>query len=419
MIYRTSHITRLWLLLLMLAGVSLLPAVAQTIHPYGIEQMVSVSDLSLTGTPRYVGMAGAMTAVGGDPSAAKLNPAGLGIYRHSQFSLSADGTFSRFFQQDYWDKGYLYARWHLAQVSYVFALTHPERVAGVVSNNIMVSFNRRADLTCHFTLNNRNARASTNTDWLETTIDESGYRNDMNLHYAMNISNRVYWGVGVTVDWLQARQTIDRWEYTNANKRDMAQAYTLSETRRANEVGVGGAIGLLVHPVQALRLGVSLQSPTIGRLKVTDYYTEEISFPRSGSDRVIYDSPDNNWSTRLLTPLKFSAGIGLQWRNHGLLSLQYDMQYHNLVGISHTARAGLEVALSNHWLLQGGYAFSQLYTKQNVAVGLHYMGRWIRVGLAYTFGWSKGRVIDSLYLTDQGTYLTRENRVVLSFQWNH
>ena len=39
-----------------------------------------------------------MTAVGGDPTAVKQNPAGLGIYRHSQFSISGDGSFRRFSQ---------------------------------------------------------------------------------------------------------------------------------------------------------------------------------------------------------------------------------------------------------------------------------------------------------------------------------
>ena len=70
-------------------------AQAQTTHPYGLEQMMIAADDDLFGTPRFVGLSGAMTAVGGDPSAVKINPAGLGIYRHSQFSLSADGSCCR------------------------------------------------------------------------------------------------------------------------------------------------------------------------------------------------------------------------------------------------------------------------------------------------------------------------------------
>ena len=38
------------------------------------------SERDIMGTARYVGMAGAMNAVGGDPSAVLDNPAGLGLY---------------------------------------------------------------------------------------------------------------------------------------------------------------------------------------------------------------------------------------------------------------------------------------------------------------------------------------------------
>ena len=40
-----------------------------------------LSEREVSGTARYVGMGGAMTAVGGDPSAVRDNPAGLGVYR--------------------------------------------------------------------------------------------------------------------------------------------------------------------------------------------------------------------------------------------------------------------------------------------------------------------------------------------------
>ncbi|MDR0370456.1 MAG: hypothetical protein LBH80_01175, partial [Prevotellaceae bacterium] len=39
----------------------------------------------INGTARYMGMAGAFGALGGDVSAVKDNPAGLGVYRQSEF----------------------------------------------------------------------------------------------------------------------------------------------------------------------------------------------------------------------------------------------------------------------------------------------------------------------------------------------
>src|SRR5436190_4102106 len=46
------------------------------------------SQSSITGTARYTSMAGAFGALGGDFSAVATNPAGLGIYRSSEFTFS-------------------------------------------------------------------------------------------------------------------------------------------------------------------------------------------------------------------------------------------------------------------------------------------------------------------------------------------
>lgn len=410
--------TKRYLTYVILAGLLLPQLRAQTVHPYGLAQVMAVSDNDIIGTPRFIAMAGAMTAVGGDPSAVKQNPAGLGIYRHSQFSLSADGSFSRFWQPDAGSRGQLYNRWHLAQVSYVFSMTNPQKVAGVVGNNLMISYAKRAELFEHMTLNNRDDRGSDADDWLETIIDQSGYRNDVDFHYAMNISNRVYWGIGLTVEWVRARQTFDRWEYTPDDRRGRTRIYDLSETFTGNAFGVGGSIGVLVRPIQMLRLGLSVESPVVGRMRETDYYTEKITYPRAAEYNTTYSSPDDNSSWRMTTPLKLSAGVGLQWKQHGLLSLQYDMQYHNLIGVAHTARAGLEVAMSNHWMLETGYSYSTLFAKQRAGLGVNFMGNWIRVGIAYSFSWSNGKALDSLRLTEQGVFRTTENRLVFSFQWN-
>ena len=49
----------------------------------------------INGTARYMSMAGAFGALGGDPSAIKDNPAGLGIFRKSELT----GTFNALIQQ--------------------------------------------------------------------------------------------------------------------------------------------------------------------------------------------------------------------------------------------------------------------------------------------------------------------------------
>ena len=50
----------------------------------------------LNGTARYVGMGGAMDALGADISTMSTNPAGIGLFRHTQVS----GSFGLVSQSD-------------------------------------------------------------------------------------------------------------------------------------------------------------------------------------------------------------------------------------------------------------------------------------------------------------------------------
>ena len=64
--------------------VALMPAAAQDTY-----ENANVLGGDLNGTARYVGMGGAMEALGADISTIGTNPAGLGLFRHSHVSLSA------------------------------------------------------------------------------------------------------------------------------------------------------------------------------------------------------------------------------------------------------------------------------------------------------------------------------------------
>ena len=71
------------------------PIVAQTVY-----DAAKITNKDLNGTARFVGMGGAMGALGGDISTLGTNPAGIGIYRSNDamvsFGLSAYGTESNY-----------------------------------------------------------------------------------------------------------------------------------------------------------------------------------------------------------------------------------------------------------------------------------------------------------------------------------
>lgn len=65
-------------------GLMTVPTLAQETY-----QDTKMAENGLTGTARYVGMGGAMEALGADISTISTNPAGVGLFRKSQASLSA------------------------------------------------------------------------------------------------------------------------------------------------------------------------------------------------------------------------------------------------------------------------------------------------------------------------------------------
>ena len=67
-----------------LALAAVLPAVAQDTY-----ESARLLGSDLNGTARYVGMGGAMEALGADISTISTNPAGIGLFRHSTISVSA------------------------------------------------------------------------------------------------------------------------------------------------------------------------------------------------------------------------------------------------------------------------------------------------------------------------------------------
>ena len=102
------------------------------------------SERQIIGTARYVGMGGAMTAIGGDASAVQDNPAGLGLYRRSEVMLTLGETIDRTTQIKSGDI-YQRARFAIPQVSAIWAWGHPSKQRGMIYNNFMFSIQRLAN----------------------------------------------------------------------------------------------------------------------------------------------------------------------------------------------------------------------------------------------------------------------------------
>ena len=72
---------------LLLGGASLMASAQATFD------VLKMSETELSGTSRYMSMAGAFGALGGDASAVTINPGGIGVYRSSDISATMNLNF--------------------------------------------------------------------------------------------------------------------------------------------------------------------------------------------------------------------------------------------------------------------------------------------------------------------------------------
>ena len=158
------------------------------------------------GTARYVGMGGAMSAIGGDPAAAHDNVAGLGLYRRAEGMLTLDVT-----------HGAQRTSCMLPQASFVLSLPCLAPESKVRFHNLlfsyrrMHSYNRMLYGTAGSTPSLGAMLANTEVEWdiplcadryalgNELRLQESGAVHKFLFAWAANISDRWYVGFGLNL----------------------------------------------------------------------------------------------------------------------------------------------------------------------------------------------------------------------------
>ena len=429
---------------------------AHSLSPIAYTQDVQrFAERGTIGTARYVGMGGAMTAIGGDPSAAMINPAGLGLYRRSEISVSIDEAVDNTHQTDGHDT-YQRSRFAVPQITAIWAWGNSKKQRGLVYNNFMFTYNRLANFNrdivvkgagmgmvptiCNITNDQRGVSEEhlvnkpwdnveigwlsilgyeaylidpiENNQWKPAvdftdgslSISETGTSDQYTLSWSGNINNQWYIGVGVNIP------TINYTKHTSLQEYDKTNSAELQSMFHVSGVGVSGTIGLIYRPIQALRIGASLLTPTImnlSRQTTGDMYSTigeqkyEILTPESGVMDI-----------QIASPLRTSISVAGQIRNNGLIAVQYDYAHSNEMEDIHTLRIGAEAQAYRGLFLNAGYVYESSFmtakdpnwllgyneirtdmdyrytaTTQYASAGIGYRSDVVVAQLAYQYGW--------------------------------
>ena len=346
------------------------------------QDFARLGERTIMGTARYVGMGGAMTAVGADPSAALDNPAGLGLYRRSEFLLTLDYMTDKAWQKgaDKTDRRWLFMA---PNASAVFCVP-TQNAEGVLFHNFMVSYQRVHTFNRTLMAGATNA-PSLGTLFASTEVDlginycsdrynasnqlrvwEIGYVNAYAFDWSVNISDRWYVGLGLRVHSFSLSSEAEYTEYFDRWSPKGATYYNANDTKVLyTGAGCSLSAGLLYRPVRWLRLGFGLQTPSVG-----SFTTSTVGTLYAQTDTLMStNAPDlRSVASDFHMPLHTSLSMAFQIRQYALIALQYDFRHQPGEGNTHSLRAGVEVVPVAGLYINAGYVYESPFRKTNTIV---------------------------------------------------
>lgn len=363
----------------------------------------SISQQDLRGTARFMSMAGAFGALGGDLSTLGQNPGGIGIYRSNEigFTVGLDMIGSKATSGGFSNTESM-TRFNLNNIGGVFTMKLPGSVMlnlnfGFTYNK-GASFNRRykgmipnlqtsmsnyiAGISNAYDLNEADVsygdnydpynppvgtrtvpwlavlgyygflttpevRSDESTDWYGQfgdgtsgvgafDVEERGSVDEYNIALGGNINNVVFWGMDFDITSLDYRissvwsESLDNAYVYNPNTERVGRMqadWSLYDNYRLNGTGFSYRLGVIVKPIQELRLGLAFHTPTYYNLNETYYDTHldyDYPFPTKDNSTWANDGYSAGNSFNFSTPWRVIASMAGVIGNKLIVSADYE-----------------------------------------------------------------------------------------------
>jgi hypothetical protein len=344
---------------------------------------------------RFKGLGGAQISLGGDISSLGANPAGLGMFTKSEFSVTPefDNTKSEasYFGQrtnstkNQFNLNNIGAVWF----NPVLKAKGSNLDKGLISVVFGIGYNRTNDFSAHVNYGGVNpnnsiadsfaqlASSANKTGENLTGLEGMAYQNylidqnapgstvyepatslnnaqsqsiirtgstsELNFSGGLNFSNKFYLGASIGVvdlryvsdsEFIESGSNISSSPENEQVGRNYDLSYRINQV--TNGSGINAKLGLIFKPVSAVRIGATFQSPTW--MRIEDNYSEVLDTRYTGGGTT--DNFNNNYNDfptfdyNLRTPYKGSLGASVIIGNNALLSADLDYVDYGSIKIS-------------------------------------------------------------------------------------
>jgi hypothetical protein len=330
------------------------------------------SGTQISGTARSGGMGNAFGALGGDFTSVGINPAGLGLYRSSEFAITPSfgqtTVNSNYLNNNMSDRNYNLSLGNISYVSSIKAENHGK--AGLLSVNIGIGYNRLKDFNSNSFAGGNNAGGSildnfasnaNSGNWSdfyeqlawETDLlykDEKNiYRHDMeyagygqshqksisrrgsmdeySFAVGLNFNHKLYVGASVGIIDLYYQESSSHKEFDQGNRIESFNELQFNSFLQTGGTGYNGKLGLIYRPASRIRLGVSVHTPNFYNLNDIFETSMSSSITYTDGETVKYHTaipPVSEYDYSLETPFRAIFSGAFIFGNKGLVSLDYE-----------------------------------------------------------------------------------------------
>ena len=309
------------------------------------------SQYQVGGTARSIGYGGAVGSLGADFSSLTVNPAGIGLYRKSEMSISPTIYFSNVnaTMGDHSADGFK-DNFNLNQYGAVF-VTNTGSKKGWKAFQFGIGVNRSNNFNHTTNINNENSKNSLMTDYIKqangnhpedldrfstdlawynwlidtipggnntytSVIENGGVQqelkkrnwgsvNEMTLNFGGSYNDIVYIGGAIGFPFVRYYEESQYTEFDAADTIANFKSYIRDQYIETHGNGVNLKIGLIIRPTGFLRFGVAFTSPTWYSMNDTWNTTITRQFENGTEDKK--SSPHGEYNYDLTTPMKLNA----------------------------------------------------------------------------------------------------------------
>lgn len=349
--------------------ISIISLQAQTAY-----EAIRYAQNTIGGTARTMGAGGAFGAVGADFGGVSINPAGLGLYRRSEISISPVlNTVTN--EATYYSSRSTESNYNFAMSNFGLVINNNrpprEKPTGIVTSSIVFGvnrlnsyfddryisgFNTDNSLTDRYTQNAQGTAPELLNDF-EYDLYQTGFlnvydndgeyvydnplsgnlqqreantvtggMNEFVMGFGANYEDRLYFGATLGIPYFSYNSNAEyQEEDTEGNYTDSFQSLSTNESLNVDGYGFNGKFGVIFRLSNAFRLGAALHTANYLRLNEEFRENQEAVIITQNVITTIY-SPTyaNYFNYRLRTPGKTVLSATYFYKKLGLLSVDYE-----------------------------------------------------------------------------------------------